>query len=104
LKVIILHAGEEDQFWLHIIRIKRIYTHKFANYIQTLIDLENDYQVQIIDHHKLFDFKKFVYQFINSEKKIEILKVTEFQYNNKWCKMQTKDWVEQVVDERAKNV
>ena len=103
MKLIILMAGEEDQFWLHINKIRRIYQHEYVNYFLIEIHLENNYTIRISDPYKNLDFKKFVYKFINSEKKLEILKVTEFQYDNKWCKMVTKDWVAQAVDrpERA---
>ena len=101
MKVIILHAGEEDQFWLHINKIKRVYEHE---HIITEIYLEDNYKIKIVDYYKLFNFKKFVYAFINSEKKIEILKITDFQYCNERCSMKIKDWVRQVVDERNNNV
>ena len=103
MKVIILHAGKEDQFWLHINKIKRVYENEQPSHILTKIYLEDNYKIKIVDYYKYLDFKKFVYEFINSEKKIEILKVTNFQYDHTWCEMRTKDWVGQVVDrpERA---
>ena len=104
MKVIIMVAGKEDQFWLHINKIKRIYAYEFNDrYIRTEIHLEDNYKIEIIDRHKNLDFKKFVYDFINSEEEIQFLKITEFQYNANWCKMETTDWVAQVVTQRSKN-
>ena len=100
VKVIIFVAGKEDQFWLHINKIRRIYTRPISHSIETTIYLEDEYKIRIEDPYKQTDFKTLIHDFINSEDKVEHIKVTDFQYSKKWCFMRTTDWVEQVVTKK----
>ncbi len=74
MKVIILDNGETE-IYLHVNKITRTYAHKYAHYTKTTVHMKN-YQIFISDiQHG--NFNTLLHEFIQSNEKLQILKVKD---------------------------
>jgi hypothetical protein len=95
MKVIIFKEGEH-QIYLHINKIKKIYTHGYTRYTQTIIHTNKDYQFVISDFQH-GDFNQLIYNFIKSDKKLEIIKIKHINHEVGGITFTLTDWVSEAM-------
>jgi len=94
---IIVFKDHENQIWLHIDKIKTIYTHEFALYIQITIYMFDGYQIEVNDHYKGY-FNQMLYNFIKSDDNLKIIKVVDMNSCEDHAFFRTTDWVSQAMN------
>lgn len=97
MKVIILDTGK-TQIYLHINKIRRIYTHKYAHYTKLSIHM-NKYKIFINDFQH-GDFNQLIHEFIKSNKKLKILKVKDLIYETGEIHITLVDWISEAMGDK----
>jgi len=95
MKVLIL-KGDRHHIWVHINRIQRIHTHNFYNYNQIIIHTIDKFKITIHDYH-MDAFMPIFNNFIESDKKVKILKMLDLKVDNDCAFMRSNDWITNVV-------
>lgn len=93
---IIIFEDHAQQVWLHINKIKRIDTHERMRYTEIIIHIFNDYQIEINDYLGE-DFNQLIYNFINSDENLKIIKVVDMASYEEHAFFRTVDWVSQAM-------
>lgn len=95
---LILFKGFENQLFLNVEKILIIYHHKFANYTEIKITLNNKYSITIIDHNHTDFAVSYLHNFIQDpERYFEVLPVEDFDLYENSCSFFLKDWVSVVM-------
>jgi len=91
MKVIIFRTGK-TQIYLHINKIYRTYTHKYAHYTKTTFHLKNHLKIVISDFQN-GDFNQLIHDFIKSDENLKIIEVKDLIYESKKILFTLVDWV-----------
>lgn len=94
MKVIILDNGTSN-IYLHINKIHKIYTHKYAHYTKTTVYM-NNYQIFINDFQH-GNFNTLIHDFIQSDEKLKILKVKDLIHETDKLHVTLVDWVSEAM-------
>jgi hypothetical protein len=100
MKVIVFKDGE-NQLWLHMEDIKKIWSHTFAHFERTEIYFKVDAQepkIKIYDYHKT-NLSKLLYDFMKSQENFMKIKVKDLERDSSfnYHSMKLTDWVSQAM-------
>ena len=95
MKVIILDNGETE-IYLHVNKITRTYAHEYAHYTRTTVHMKN-YQIFISDFQH-GNFNTLLHEFIQSNEKLQILKVKHVIHKTGEARVTLVDWVSQAMN------